>query len=238
MDIKYQFKEDCLSDFQLTSGSLINEISLKYAYDFADTKYMAALTKRNPLSQLLYGLAAASLDMAMIQNTRQAELVADAILMTSSLPEIRASFTHDTRSILVEVGDEVGITHRAGLGPNGYIEAPAIVSKKSVQGIAIKYEVIMKPSGTLYQSELVTLLQTSTSQQEGLSVSYINGVATITIYADVAGNPPVEGAEITINSVQKVTDKKGQVRFNLLPGKFTAIISASGYEDKQVSFSV
>lgn len=232
------FKEEDISDFQITSGPVINEITLRYAYDSADNKYMAALTKRNPLSQILYDRAAASLDMAMIQHTRQAELTADAILKTSSLPEIRISFGHDTRSILTEVGDEIKITHRAGLGPDGYVEAPAIVSKKSVQGIAIKYEAIMKPTGDLYQSELVTLSQTSTTQQEGFSVSYANGVATITIYADVAGNPPIDGAEITINGVKKISDKKGQVRFNLLPGRYTAYISASGYEDHQVTFSV
>lgn len=234
----YNFIEAEMSDFQLTSGRLINEITLKYAYDNAEGQFKASITKHNPLSKLLYGTAQDSREMKMIQGTRQAEKIADAILKTSSSPEIKASFGHDLRSFHVEVGDIVSITHLAGLGDNGYQKALALVSLSRIQGIKKIYEALMKPDLRLYMSELVTLTQTAGAGQAGISITYEAGVATISVYADVQGNPKVEGAEITINGVKKITDTNGQVRFNILPGRYTAYIRASGYEDAEINFSV
>jgi len=236
--VRYHFREEEISDFKLTSGKLINEITLKYAYDPAEGQFKASITKHNPLSKLLYGEAKDSRDLKMIQGTRQAEKVADAILMTSSSPEIKASFRHDMRSFYIEVGDIVDVTHRAGLGENGYQNALALISLRRMQGIEILYEAKMKPSGSLYMSELLTLTQTAGAGQAGISITYEGGVATITIYADVKGNPPVEGAEVTINGVKKITDTRGQVRFELLPGTYRAYITASGYEENEVTFTV
>ena len=236
--VRYHFREEEISDFKLTSGKLINEITLKYAYDPAEGQFKASITKHNPLSKLLYGEARESRDLKMIQGTRQAEKVADAILMTSSSPEIKASFRHDMRSFYIEVGDIVDVTHRAGLGENGYQNALALISLRRMQGIEILYEAKMKPSGSLYMSELLTLTQTAGAGQAGISITYEGGVATITIYADVKGNPPVEGAEVTINGVKKITDARGQVRFELLPGTYRAYITASGYEENEVTFTV
>ncbi len=232
----YQFTD--ITDFSLTSGAIINEITINYAYDQVDGKPTAAITKHNPLSKLLYGTARQTLDLKMIQGSRQAEKIADAILFTSSIPESIASFTHDMRSIHIEVGDDVTISHPAGLGANGYQEASAFVSKKRLKGITINYEVIMKAVGDLYLPELLSLSQVAGTGESGINIQYENGVATITIYAKVQGSPPVEGAEVTISSIRKITDKKGQVRFNLLPGRYTAYIEASGYEDADITFSV
>jgi hypothetical protein len=96
----------------------------------------------------------------------------------------------------------------------------------------------MEQSGTLYASELLSLTQVARSGSAGVTIAYDRGVATITIYADVQGSPPVEGAEVTISGIKQITNKKGQVRFNLLPGKYTAYVSASGYEDAEIVFSV
>jgi hypothetical protein len=237
--VRYEFTEKEITAFELTSGELINEITLRYAYDFDGQTYKGAITKHNPLSKLLYGEAKASKDLRMIQGTRQAEKVADGILFTSSVPEILCSFTHDLRSVYVEVGDIVNVSHSAGLGENGYEKALATVSKKTGRGIGIDYELSMKPSGALFASELVTLTTAAGAGTAGVTVTYENGVATITIYADVQGSPPVEGANVTIGGVKKITDAKGQVRFNLAsPARYTAQISASGYEDAEVDFSV
>lgn len=234
----YEFKEEEITDFEISPGGLVNEITLNYAYDHAEGQFKASITKHNPLSKLLYGEAKESRDVQMIQGTRQAEKVADAILMTSSSPEIKASFKHDMRSYRVEAGDIAAITHRAGLGANGYEAAAGIVSLKRVQGIEIFYEVIMKPSGSLYLSELVSLTRAAGTGQAGISITYEAGVATFTVYADIQGNPAVQGAEITINGVKKLTDIKGQARFNLLPGTYKAYIRASGYADAEIRFTV
>ncbi len=95
----YDFIEGEMPDFRITSGKLINEISIKYAYDYAEQKFKAAITKHNPLSKLLYQDAPASMELRMIQKTRQAERIADAVLLTSSIPEIICSFKHNVRSI-------------------------------------------------------------------------------------------------------------------------------------------
>ena len=236
--VRYHFVEEEISDFKLASGKLINEITLKYAYGQAESQFKASITKHNPLSKLLYGEAKESRELKMIQGTRQAEKIADAILMTSSSPEIKASFKHDLRSFYIEVGDIVDITHRAGLGENGYQSALALVSLCRRQSIEMLYETKIKPSGSLYMSELLTLTQTAGAGQAGISITYEGGVATITIYADVQGNPPVEGAEVVINGVKKITDVRGQVRFELLPGTYRAYITASGYEENEVTFTV
>ncbi|MEW6485785.1 MAG: carboxypeptidase-like regulatory domain-containing protein [Pseudomonadota bacterium] len=237
--VKYRFFEDEITDFTITSGSLVNEITLNYAYDFVEGRPKAAITKRNPLSQLLYGVAKQTIDLMMVQHTRQAEKVADSILLTSSIPEIVCAFTHNLKSIFVEVGDMAGITHRAGIGENGYVDALGRIIRKRIAGSSIAYSITMKTTaGQLYRSELVTLTQISSIGAAGITITYEQGVATITIYADVAGSPPVEGAEVTISGVKKITDTRGQVRFNLQPGRYTAYITASGYEDAEITFTV
>jgi hypothetical protein len=237
--VRYGFTEDEIgSSLEISSGELVNEITVLYAYDFLDEKPRGAITKHNPLSKLLYGDAPKSLNLRLVQSTRVAEKIADAILFTSSIPEVLSSFNHDLRSLYVEVGDVVSLSHAAGIGPQGFQKALATVLSKRTSGPTISYQVAMKSSGRLYRSELLTLTTVTEAGKEGLTVAYENGVATITIYADVQGNPPVEGAEVTISGVRKVTDAKGQVRFNLEPGTYTAYITASGYDDSRITFTV
>ena len=113
-----------------------------------------------------------------------------------------------------------------------------MISKKNYNGTKINYAANMLPSGDFYRSELVTLSRVSEAGREGITVTYERGVATITRSADVQGYPPVEGAEITISGVRKVSDTRGQVRFNLEPGTYTAAIKASGYDNNEVTFTV
>lgn len=235
---RFDFLEDQIVDLEITSGDLVNEITIQYAYDFDDQSFKGAITKHNPLSKLIYGDAGQTLQLKMLQGGRQAEKIADAVLMTSSVPAIINAFKHNLRSLYVEVGDTVALTHSAGIGENGYQKALAIISQKQLRGVEIQYEAILKPSKALYASELLSLTQVVSPGKEGLTVTYENGVATITIYADVSGNPPVQGAEVTIGGVKKITDTKGQTRFNLIPGRYTAYITASGYKDAEYTFNL
>jgi len=236
--VVYEFTEDEIQDLTITSGELINEVTINYAYDFEENKPLMAITKHNPVSKLLYGEARQSYDMPMIQTSRLADRIADAILLTSSNPSILCACKHNLKSIHIEVGDIVSLTHRAGLGENGFQKAIATITRKRLMGISIEYELTMKPDLQTFHSELLTLTQASSAGKESITITYEQGVATITIYADIEGYPPVEGAEVTINSVKKVTDKNGQVRFNLEPGTYTAYIHASGYQDAEITFRV
>lgn len=237
--VRLGFSQDEMDSFSISSaGDPVNEITINYAWDFVSDKARQSITKHNPVSKLLYGVNKETLDLKMLHGTRQAEKIADAVLKTSSIPPVKVSFIHNLRSIRLEVGDLVTITHPAGLGESGYVNATAVITKKNYNGVLINYEARMKALTDFYKSELMTLSQVSTAGKEGITVTYAHGVATITIYADVQGYPPVEGAEITISGVRKVSDKKGQVRFNLVPGTYTATIQASGYEDNEVKFTV
>lgn len=236
-DVRYHFIEGNISRPTVTSEGLLNDVTINYAYDFAAGKHQAAIRKHNPLSKLVYGESAQIYDMQMVQSTRQAEKLADALLMTYSNPQLIVSIRHNYRSVYIEEGDLVQISHSYGIGENGFDAARALVVQKEV-GDDIGYTLALEGSGALYQSDLVQLTQVSRSGGAGITVTYDQGVATITIYADVAGSPPVEGAEVTISGVKKVTDSRGQVRFNLLPGTYTAYITASGYKDAEINFSV
>ncbi|NOZ68035.1 MAG: carboxypeptidase regulatory-like domain-containing protein [Deferribacteres bacterium] len=237
--VRYSFREDEMEDFLLSpAGRPTNEITINYAYDFVSGKARQSITKHNPVSKILYGQNRKTLNLRMIHGTRQAEKIADAILKTSSIPPVKVSFIHDLRSFHLEVGDLVTITHRAGMGDDGYKSVIAMITKKRFSGTGISYEAIIKPQGLFYKSELMTLSHVSEAGREGVTVTYEHGVATITIYADVQGYPPVEGAEITISGVTKISDKNGQVRFKLEPGTYTASIKASGYDDSEVTFTV
>lgn len=228
MALVYHFTEEEIEDFQISSGELGNEITLNYAWDFAANKALASITKHNALSKILYGRANKTIDIRMIHHTRQAEKIADAILMTSSLPQIKASFSHNIKSLAVECGDDVSVTHGAGIGENGYQAAPGIVTSKRIIDQKRYYEVTMKPSGDLYKSELLMLTEVPGISGIGTKIIYENGIATITVYAaDVQGSPPVEGAEVTIEGLKKSTDSKGQVSFTLPHGKYKAFIKTS-----------
>jgi len=234
MEVRYHFMEDEISEFSMYSGDFCNEVTLNYAYDYEDGQYKSSITKHNPISKLLYGDAKKTLDLQMIQMTRQAEKVADMILRVSSTPELRVTILHDIRSLLVEVGDTVRLQHRAAIGK----DITALVTKKTLQKEKIRYELSVTPSHSLFISELIMLTQTTSTGTRGVSITYDKGVATITVYADVAGYPPIEGAEVTIQGNKKITDKLGQVRFNLLSGTYTAYLTASGYEATEITFTV
>ena len=236
--VRYDFTEAELDSPEITSEDLYNEVTVNFGYDFADGKFTGSITKHNPLSEVIYGASRMSRDLKMIQATRQAENVADAVLKTFSIPQLKASFKGDSKSVYVEPGDRVSLTDSAGIGDDGFVAAPGIVTGQSVDGDQIAYDVTLEGDDSLYQSDLVNLCQAVGASTEKLTVTYENGVATITIYADVQGSPPVEGAEATISGVKKITDKKGQARFNVQPGRYTARISASGYEDAEIEFSV
>jgi hypothetical protein len=128
---KYNFKEEEIADFEISSEPLLNEITINYGYDFLNQHYQSSLTKHNPLSKRIYDDAKDTYDLKMIQTARQAERVADAVLKTYSIPQIICSFKHNARSIHIEPGDIVTITHRAGLGDIGYNEDRGLVIKKS-----------------------------------------------------------------------------------------------------------
>jgi hypothetical protein len=234
----YHFEEKEILDFEITSGDLVNEIEIKYGYNYSTSEYKNAITKHNPLSKTIYRTKKLTMELNMIQFTRQAEIIADAVLKTKSIPEIICLFIHDMKSIFVEVGDTVSISHSAGLGSGGYTNKLGTVSSKNNNDPAIDYSIIIKPNERLYSSELVKLSRIASAEEAGISIIYADGVATITVYADVEGNPPVEGAEVVINKVKKITDSKGQARFNLESGTYTANITASGYEDASITFTV
>jgi hypothetical protein len=234
----FNFMQSEISNFKITSGNLINEIEIRYGFDHADGKYKYAITKHNPLSKVIYRESKAILELIMVQSTRVAEKVADGVLRTSSIPEVICSYDHDLRSVFIEVGDIASITHQAGLGAGGYVDKLGTITKKIINDPVINYILTILSDPKLYKSILKELSKVASAEEAGITITYAEGVATITVYADVEGNPPVEGAEVTINQVRKITDSKGQVRFNLEQGTYTAYITASGYEDAQITFTV
>jgi hypothetical protein len=238
----YNFKEDEISGFQLTSGDLVNEVTILFNYDFDTGEFKGAITKHNPLSKLLYGDAKKTLSLRMIQHARQAEIICNARLMTSSIPQIIAAFQHDLRSLFLEVGDIASLSHRAGLGENGYVAAIGMISGQNLDGIKINYKMIMKAMGNLYASELLSLTEVSASGSAGITITQESpGVYVFTVYSTSktgVNGPTIEGAKMTISGVMKVTDKDGKVRFNLQKGTYTAYVECAGYENGQYTFTI
>jgi hypothetical protein len=234
----FNFLENEIENFKITSGKLINEIEIRYGYDFADSSFKYAITKHNPLSKAIYRESKEIYELQMVQHSRVAERIADAVLRTSSIPAVDCSFMHDLRSIFVEVGDIASITHQAGLGVGGYVNKLGTITKKIINELEIDYILSILSDPKLYKSVLKELSKVASAEEAGITIIYAEGVATITVYADIEGNPPVEGAEVTINSVRKITDSNGQVRFNLEQGTYTAYLTASGYEDAEITFTV
>lgn len=235
--VPYPFTEDEITGLGMTSESLINEITLRYDYDPSQDKYLSSITKHNPISKRVNDTTAPEdYDCPMIYGTRQAERVVDSMLKSYAFPSIIASFRHSIKSRRVEVGDPCTITHAAGIGAAGFAAAGAMVISKDA--ITHEYSIMLDKDAALHETELLNLTSVASGGSSGVSVTYANGVATLTIYADVQGNPPIQGAEVTISGVKKITDVKGQARFNLAPGRYSAVIEASGYENAEITFTV
>lgn len=234
--VRYGFSD--VNDLSMEAEDLTNEITINYAYDYGEQKYKSSLTKHNTLSKIIYGDSKKTLDLRMIQHTRQAEKIADAMIRTYSIPQIIAVYKHNFKSLHIEAGDRVALTDPAGIGSSGYVEAPGIVTKKNISGVGIDYTVEMEGSGALYKSELLTLAQTAGAGKLGVNIEYSAGVATVTVFADSQGNPAVPGAKITINGIVKTTNAAGKAYYPLTNGTYTAIIEASGYEKTGMTFAV
>jgi hypothetical protein len=219
-----------------TSEDLFNELTVNYGFDFAEGKYLSSLTKHNPLSKVIYGRSEKTLDLSMIQSTRQAENTCDAALRTYSIPQLIHSFKDDSRTCHLEPGDRVDLTDPDGIGENGFDEAAGIITAQSLSDGAIDYTVALEGDSELYRSELVNLTQAVGATKENLLITYENGVATLTIVNESGAG--IEGVEATISGVRKVTDKSGQVRFKLLPGTYTVNLTAAAYNDVKYTFTV
>ena len=225
--------------FSITSGELINEVTVNYAWNPADGQFMSSLTKHSPLSKLIYGEAKQTFNLKMIQGTRQAEYLCDAILGTSSVPELLTSFKHDFRSVHVEVGDTCTVTHQAGVGPAGFNKARAIVIGKDMDN---NYTVRMERENALYTSELLTLTQTARpGTPGGFTMTSEGNVRTFTFFvilSDGSYGEPLEGAEITIGGVTEITDRAGQVKFILDSGRYSIKAECPGYASSVTQITI
>jgi hypothetical protein len=235
--IRYHFNEQDIEDFKMTSEELINEITVNYAYDHSLRKCRSSITKENPLSKIIYGVTRKNIDLKMIQKTRQAEKIADEMLRTYSIPQIICSFKHNLRSVYVEPGDRISISHAAGIGSSGFVEATGIVTARTIDNISISYTVAMDWVSSLYTSILVSLTQTAGAGKLGIRFQYRNGTLIISVYFDIQGYPPVMGAKITINDKPKTTGVSGDVTFELSNGTYRAIVEASGYDKQEIIFT-
>lgn len=236
----YRFLQSDTSKFQATvTGDITNRLTVQYAYDWAHSRYLRSITKRNPYSEAEYGIYEGTVQLPYITQSRQADIMCSAMLRMKSLPQQKISFEHDLRSVFIQEGDVVYLNHTAGIADAGFIDAPATITRKAIRDAVISYTAIADIfNESLYQSEFVSQFALTEAYGGAVSVTYDRGIATLTIYADIDGRPPVQGANVSIGGVLKATNEKGQVRFSLQPGTYTAYIEASGYEDLQVSFSV
>jgi hypothetical protein len=228
-----------VDSFNVTPGELVNEATINFAWDPAAETFRSSLTKHTPLSKRIYGDAPKIYDLKMIQGTRQAEYVCDAILQTSSVPELLTAFKHDARSLDVEVGDVCTVTHPAGIGANGFEQARAIVIDKDLEH---NYTVRMERTNALYVSELLTLTQTvQPGSPSGFTMTSEGKVRTFTFHViqpDGSYGLPLEGAEIAIGGVKQITNKSGQVKFTLDRGTYTISASCPGYMPSETRITI
>lgn len=236
--VRYRFEDDGSDSMELeiTSEDIVNEVTVNFAYDPAAGRYRSSITKHNPESKLLYGEFSKTIDLSMVQRTRQAEKIADAFLKTYSVPQIISSLKHDLRSLYVEAGDRVSITHAEGVGENGFVAAEGIVTKRTLAGSETGYTVAME--NTASTSELVALTQTAGGGRLGAKISYSSGVLTILVYDDLQGYPPIQGAAVTISGIKKMTGRSGEAYFEIPQGTYKALISATGHADEEMIFSI
>lgn len=239
----YHFVKDEITGFKLEPKDVINEVTIRFGYDFVENKPRATITKHNPISKAIYGDNSSykkTYEMQHVQDQRFADKLADAILKSYSLPPVICSFTHNVRSFYVEENDRVAISHPAGFDLNGYTEAGGYVKARNRNKMQIDYEVLMKHINTgLLDSELVKLtIASGVGRGGGISIEYEAGVLTATVYANIAGNPPLQGVTVRLGELVGITNVKGQTYFNVSPGTYTAYLTASGYEDKELTFTI
>jgi len=237
----YSFTEDEISNFIITSrlDDLVNEISVLYAYNWAENKFTKSITKKETSSQLLYGTRKPSpIERKFLQNTYQANTHIDSILRTNSFPVYEATFTHTMKSFYVEVGDIIDITHSAGIGSNGWNRQICDVVEKSMstQG-EISYKVVSEQSVKAVPV-LLKLSETPEATKESIGLFYEDGLATLTIVSDTDPPKSIKGITVRIGSVTQATNDEGQVRFRLSTGKHKAYLSGQGYENVEYEFFV
>ena len=239
----YNFVENEIGSFKSYCKLPINEVTIRYAYDFVDSKFRASLTKHNPISKELYLDSPTTkriFEMYDIQDQFTANKIADMILKGMSIPEVYAEFVHNLLSFYVEENDPVTITHLAGFGPEGFVNAPAFVVSRNRSDITINYKVVLKPlKPELYVSTLLRLtIAQGVGRSGGITLDYNAGVLTVTVYALVEGSPSLEGAKVIINGEVQFTNTNGQAYFNLSPGTYKAYLTKSGYVENSIVFTL
>jgi len=248
--VAYRFKEKELDGFTITGtlSEIVNTLTVLFGYNHYLGRYTRAITKKNPASEAMYGASQKTIELPMVQDPLTAGRIASDSLKAMSWPSLRASFSHDLRSAFLETGDIATLTHSAGIGMSGWVDREARIIRKVISLPRINYTVQIPlydqaDDSSFSRIEFVSQVETIYAITEGglsigggITISYEEGIATFTVYADVSGSPPIEGARLEINGVVKFTDQNGQARFLLDPGTYTAYVSAAGYQSAQFSF--
>lgn len=208
---------------QCSASGLVTVLRIEFAFD-ATGQAQRALILECPDAIRRFGRIEATHAARWTRSARQAELIGTALLKRRSRPSwtLTASIPPAAARQLLP-GDDVVLVHP--WLPSG----TALVTDLEEQPLAM--------TATLTARLAAGALPTITLTKQagafaalgagGVSVGYVNGVATLTILDDASR--PLAGAKVTLDDKTRITDHKGQAAFTVKRGTYLVRIEAVGY---------
>ncbi len=208
---------------QCSASHLVTVLRVEFAFD-ATGQAQRAVIVECPSAIRRFGRIESTHAAQWTRSARQAELIGVALLKRLARPSwtISASIPPAAARRLLP-GDDVVLVHP--WLPGG----TALVTDLEEQPLAMTATL----TGRIAAGAIPTITLTKQAGaftplgSGGVSVDYVNGVATLTILDD--SSRPLAGAKVTLDGKTRITDSRGKVSFTVKRGTYPVTIEAAGY---------
>jgi len=218
-----------------SAGDLVTVLSVLYDYDYAARDYRGSVGITADQAIERFGRIEKTIEAKWAKSSRDA--------LSLGLSHIR----RNSRQRWVSTFDLP--THYRGriwLGQVISADHPFLPVKTSlfVEGLQLDFasnRLSVTVSGHVGEQLLIKDFTLSAKfdplEQENIAVTYVDGLATITILTD--NNAPAIGAEVMLDGdVKQIADKNGRVYFKTTPGLHHLLVKYEGYADFEMEVTI
>lgn len=210
--------------------SVINTLRISYGYDWAEGAPGGSLVLVAPDVLNDQGELTADLDLPWVRRARDALALGEAALQRRA----RAEWTY---SLPIAPEPELRPGDRITIDQPWLPSGQAIITAADIRETGQTLTAV-RWAGVVPRVELSAQgAYLPEASVQPVSVSYVDGIATITILTDLG--EPLAGASVTLDETQtRTTDRNGQVQFATERGWHDLLVVAEGYATLEMEIDI
>lgn len=221
---------DAFGDADSSLDDIATELTIEFDYEPARDLYRQSVTLKAQASEDSYGKRASTMQAGALSTRREALRLGQRLLPYLARPrwQQQATIAGDD-AVALPPGVFVNIT-ATHLPIAGQVLVTGVTREYETNGATIELE---QPYGPAPAVALVQSSQLANAAEQATTITYQDGVATITALAPDGSVLP--GAAISLDGIVRTADAQGRSRFVIDPGIYELRITADGYEEQIIS---